>query len=102
MLIGALQYGSCVVQPTAQAFPPEELVDMVVRCGLNRLNQFGSFLTNTLRRSRMNPKLLSMLTNLDDILYTGVPLPHEEEAWAYQNGMKLRVREPPYAKDKPY
>lgn len=91
MLIGSLQYGSCVIQPTAIAFSPTELVDMIHRCGLNRLNQFATFLAIHLRASRTDSKLLSLLGNLDEILYSGLPLPREDEEWAYQNGLKLRV-----------
>lgn len=64
---------------------------MIHRCGLNRLNQFATFLANNLRASRSDPKLLYLLSNLDDILYSGLPLAREEEEWAYKNGMKLRV-----------
>ncbi|KAJ8521428.1 hypothetical protein ONZ45_g1866 [Pleurotus djamor] len=90
MLLGTLQHGSCVIQPTEIAFKSEELMDMVVRCGLNRLNQFATFLANHLRNSRKDPKLLSTLANLDEILYSGLPLASEEEAWAYRNGLKLK------------
>lgn len=91
VFVGALQYGSCVVQPTALSFSSEELIDMVVRCQLNRLNQFPTFLANHFRQARQDPKLLAMLRNLDDVLYSGLALPHEEEQFAYSNGIKLRV-----------
>jgi len=90
MFIGSLQYGSCVVQPTVLNYSSAELIDMIHRCGLNRLNQFGSFLANQMRASRTDPKLLSLLSNLDDIVYSGLALAREEEEWAYKNGMKLR------------
>ncbi|KAJ7925892.1 hypothetical protein B0H13DRAFT_2229498 [Mycena leptocephala] len=85
-----LQHGSCVIQPTQISFSSEELVAMVHRCGLNRLNQFAAFLCNHLRASRMDPKFLSLLTNFDEVLYSGMPLAREEEEWAYRNGIKLR------------
>jgi acyl-coenzyme A synthetase/AMP-(fatty) acid ligase len=90
MLIGSLQHGSCVIQPTKISFSSEELVAMVHRCGLNRLNQFAAFLCNHLRASRMDPKLLSILTSFEEVLYSGMPLAREEEEWAYRNGIKLR------------
>jgi len=90
MLIGSLQHGSCVIQPTQISFSSEELVAMVHRCGLNRLNQFAAFLANHLRASRLDTKLLSLLTSLDEVLYSGMPLAREEEEWAYRNGIKLR------------
>lgn len=78
---------------------------MVHRCGLNRLNQFAAFLCNHLRASRMDPKFLSLLTNFDEVLYSGMPLAREEEEWAYRNGIKLRVRSSYYTLayySKPY
>ncbi|KAJ6519934.1 hypothetical protein C8R45DRAFT_809224 [Mycena sanguinolenta] len=90
MLIGSLQHGSCVIEPTKIAFSSEELVAMVTRCGLNRLNQFAAFLCNHLRASRQDPKFLSLLTSLDEVVYSGMPLAREEEDWAYRNGIKLR------------
>ncbi|EGN97003.1 hypothetical protein SERLA73DRAFT_111801 [Serpula lacrymans var. lacrymans S7.3] len=90
MLIGSLQYGSCTVQPTQIGFSTDELVDMIHRCHLNRLNQFSTFLAGHLRNARHNPKLLSLLRSLDEILYSGLPLNREEEEWAYCNGLKLK------------
>ncbi|KAF5376634.1 hypothetical protein D9615_007853 [Tricholomella constricta] len=90
MLIGSLQHGSCVIQPTAITFPTTELVDMIHRAGLNRLNQFATFLAKHLKASRNDSKLLTLLGGLDDILYSGLPLPREDEEWAFRNGLKLR------------
>ncbi|KAF8637113.1 hypothetical protein AX17_003017 [Amanita inopinata Kibby_2008] len=90
MLIGSLQYGSCVVQPTTLSFGADELVSMIRHCGMNRLNQFATFLTNHLRSARSDPKLLTMLQDLDDVLYSGLTLSLEEESWARKNGIKLR------------
>ncbi|KAJ7110104.1 hypothetical protein C8R44DRAFT_743400 [Mycena epipterygia] len=90
MLIGSLQHGTCVIQPTQISFSSEELVAMIHRCGLNRLNQFAAFLANHLRASRLDPKLLSLLSSLDEVLYSGMPLAREEEEWAYRNRIKLR------------
>ena len=91
MLIGSLQHGSCTIQPTKIAFSSEELVDMITRCGLNRLHQFATFLSTHLRHARHNPKLLAYLQSLDTILYSGLPLPQEDEDFAYQNKLKLVV-----------
>ncbi|KAI3602834.1 amp-ligase [Moniliophthora roreri] len=90
MLMGSLQHGSCVVQPTTIPFSSEELIDMIHRCGLNRLNQFAAFLASQLRASCSNPKLLSMLSNLDEVLYSGMPLPREEQEWALRNNINLK------------
>ncbi|KAF8078511.1 hypothetical protein FPV67DRAFT_58582 [Lyophyllum atratum] len=90
MLIGSLQHGSCVVQPTTIGFSSEELMHMIHVGGLNRLNQFAAFLANHLRKSRSDAKLLSMLSGLDEVLYSGLPLPRDEEEWAYANGIPLK------------
>lgn len=89
MLLGSMQHGSCTIQPTKIAFSPEELTDMITRCGLNRLNQFATFLSTQLRSSRSDPKLLHLLQGLDDILYSGLPLPQEDEKWALDHGLRL-------------
>ncbi|KAJ4486270.1 acetyl-CoA synthetase-like protein [Lentinula aciculospora] len=90
MLMGSIQHGSCVIQPTTISFSSEELMDMIQTCGLNRLNQFAAFLAMQLQTSRNHPKLLSMLSNLDEVLYSGMPLPRLEQEWALQNHVKLR------------
>lgn len=59
---------------------------------MNRLNQFAAFLAANIRTARKSPKLLSLLQGLDEIAYSGMPLPHEEEAWAYSQGLQLKVR----------
>ncbi|KAL1665529.1 hypothetical protein GGF50DRAFT_52504 [Schizophyllum commune] len=89
MLIGSLQHGSCTIQPTAIAFSSDELVDMISRCGLNRLNQFAGFLVSHLRHAQADPKFHSILQGLEEILYSGMPLPQADERWALQNGIPL-------------
>ena len=73
------------------AFSSEELLDMIARCGLNRLNQISTFLAHHLRNSKTNPELLKALVQLDEVFYAGTELGREEQAWAVQNGVKLRV-----------
>ncbi|KAI0778513.1 acetyl-CoA synthetase-like protein [Trametes elegans] len=90
MLIGYLQYGVCTIQPTKISFSSDELMDMVHRCGLNRLNQFAAFLVTHLRNSRRDPVLLGLLKGLDEVLYSGLPLAAEEESWAYSQGILLK------------
>ena len=91
MFLGTLQHGSCVVQPTKLNYDSEELIDMIHRCGLNRLNAFGSWLGMHLKNSRQDAKLLSLLANLDDVVYSGLAISREDEQWALKNGLKLRV-----------
>ena len=73
------------------AFSSEELLDMIARCGLNRLNQIATFLGHHLRNSKTSPELLKALVQLDEVFYTGAELGCEEQAWAVKNGVKLRV-----------
>ncbi|PON27817.1 hypothetical protein TGAM01_v203584 [Trichoderma gamsii] len=89
MIMGFLKHGSCTIQPSQIAFSADELQNMVHRCGLNRLNQFSTFISAHFRRARENPKLLVDLQMLDSILYSGLPMPQEEEDWAYKHGLKL-------------
>ncbi|KAI0673463.1 acetyl-CoA synthetase-like protein [Trametes maxima] len=89
MLSGMIQHGSCTVQFTKQTFSSDELVDMVQRCGLSRINQFPTYLTHHLRNSRHSPKLLALLQGLDEILISGLMMSPEDEEWVYRNGIKL-------------
>ncbi|KAI0094983.1 hypothetical protein BDY19DRAFT_915754 [Irpex rosettiformis] len=90
MFSGSLQHASCTVQTSSQAFSSSELMDMVARCGLNRMNIFPTFLVKHLRTSRQDPKLLGMLQNLDEIFYSGLMLGQEDEEWVHRHGIKLR------------
>lgn len=89
MLSGAIQHGTCTIQATSQAFSSSELMDMITRGGLNRINQFPSFLSVHLKASRHNPKLLAMLQGLDEIFYSGMPLSQEDEEWVHRHGIRL-------------
>lgn len=64
---------------------------MIKRCGLNRLHQFATFLSTHIRHARQNPKLLALLQSLDTVLYSGLPLPREDEEFAYSSGLNLVV-----------
>ncbi|KAH9944100.1 acetyl-CoA synthetase-like protein [Epithele typhae] len=90
MLMGFLQHGACTVQPSQLPFPSSELLDMVHRCGLNRLNQFASFLGAHLRAARTDGKLLAALQSLDELLYTGLALGVDEETWAREKGILIK------------
>lgn len=91
MLLGSLQHGSCTIQPTKITFSVDELLDMVLRCGLNRLHQFAAFLAENIRAARKDSKVLNVLQGLDDIVYSGLPLPQDDEAWGYAQGLPLKV-----------
>jgi acyl-coenzyme A synthetase/AMP-(fatty) acid ligase len=90
VLIGALHNGSAVCQPTKPAFGSDELIDMVERCGLNCLRQFGTFLSYHLRAARRNPAVLEALRSLDEAFFCGIGLLPEDEDFAAKNGVNLR------------
>jgi hypothetical protein len=92
VLLSSLQHASCVVQPTALPFSTDELFDMVHNCGLN---QFATHLSRHFQNARLNPKVLTLLASLDEVLTAGISLPNEDQEWAYRNGIKLRVRSAP-------
>ncbi|OCH95760.1 acetyl-CoA synthetase-like protein [Obba rivulosa] len=89
MFVGTIQHASCTVQYTKQAFSSEELLDMIDRCGLTRINQFPTFLAIHLRESRYNPKLLEKLQQLDEIFISGLMLTPEDEQWVHNNGIRI-------------
>ncbi len=64
---------------------------MIERCNLNRLNQFAAFFSVHLQNSRRDNKLLAKLQGLHEVLYSGLPLPRDDEEWAMKNGIKLKV-----------
>jgi acyl-coenzyme A synthetase/AMP-(fatty) acid ligase len=90
VLIGALHNGACTIQPSRTPFSSAELIDMVHRCQLNCLRLFGTFLSTHIRNSRANPILLTALKSLDEAFFCGVALEPEDEAFALQQGIRLR------------
>jgi hypothetical protein len=91
MLVGSIQHGSCTIQPTTINFPTQELVDMIKRCHLNRLHQFAAFLSVHLRHAAQNPKVLALLRSLDIVYSSGMPIPKDDEEFAYRAGIPLIV-----------
>ena len=64
---------------------------MVMRCNLNRLQQFPTFLSVHIRNARSNPKVLALLRSMDKVIYSGLALGREEEEFALKNGVRLYV-----------
>jgi acyl-coenzyme A synthetase/AMP-(fatty) acid ligase len=91
VLMGWMQQGACVIQPSSMLFGADELASMIQHCGLTHLAQFAAFLAAKLREAKSNDKLMSLLSSLDDVVYSGMPLAPEEEDWAYRNGISVRV-----------
>ena len=90
MFLASFQNGACTIQPSAVTFSPDELAHMITHGGLNRLNQFPAFFAVHVRAARKNPKLLALLRSLDEVLYSGQPMPREDEEWAYAQDLPLR------------
>lgn len=93
MLTGSLQHGSSTIQPSRLDFSAKELIDMISRCGLNRLHQFATFLSLIITRAREDNVLLRHLQDLDKIVYSGLSLPQRDEKFCYLNRLKLVVTE---------
>jgi acyl-coenzyme A synthetase/AMP-(fatty) acid ligase len=90
VLIGALHNGSAIIQPTRPAFGSDEFVDMVNRCQLNCLRQFGTFLAIHLRAARRSPEVLAALRSLDEAFFCGIGLLPEDEEFAMSNNINIR------------
>ncbi|TBU34338.1 acetyl-CoA synthetase-like protein [Dichomitus squalens] len=90
MFLASFQNGACTIQPKAVTFSTDELAHMITHGGLNRLNEFPAFFAVHVRAARQNPKVLELLRSLDEILYSGQPMPREDEEWAYAQGLPLR------------
>ena len=69
----------------------DEFKSMVEDCHLTHLSQFAAFLSAKLRAAKSDSTLLQLLRSMDDVIYSGMPLPAEEEDWAYRNGIQIRV-----------
>ncbi|KAJ6621257.1 hypothetical protein B0H10DRAFT_2163334 [Mycena sp. CBHHK59/15] len=63
-----LQHGSSVIQPTQILFLPRNLSPC------SRLSW-----AMHIRNAKSDPKLLQVLSSMDEVLYSGMPLPREEE-----------------------
>ena len=90
MLMGAIQHGSCTIQPAKVPYGVDEFMDMFKLCGLNRINIYSPPLTSLLRQAKENRQLFDALTGLNEVLYSGLALPQDEEDWAYRNGIRLK------------
>ena len=90
MFLASFQNGAATIQPRAVTFSSEELAHMIAHGGLNRLNQFPAFFAVHVRRAREDPKFLALLKTLDEVLYSGQPMPREDEEWAYSQDLPIR------------
>lgn len=89
MFVGAIENAACMVQSTQQGYTSEELLDMIHRCGVTRLNIFPPFLANHLRNSRKDQLVLTALQGLDEILIAGLAMSDDDQQWVQSHGIKL-------------
>ncbi|KAH9903893.1 uncharacterized protein BXZ73DRAFT_111355 [Epithele typhae] len=72
-------------------FSSTELAHMITVGGLSHLNQFPAFFAvYVCATHRGDMKVLALLKTLDKILYSGQPMPLEDEGWAYVQDLTLR------------
>jgi hypothetical protein len=64
---------------------------MVRQCGLNRVLQYGSWLSVLVNVARTNKEVLEAMRGLRQVVYTGVAMNPEDEAWALANGIPVTV-----------
>lgn len=69
----------------------EELAEMIVVQGVNRLMFYATYLSNYIHIAQKDSKFLQVLQGVRQIMHTGVSLNAEDEAWALANGLPLTV-----------
>ncbi|KAI0657005.1 acetyl-CoA synthetase-like protein [Cubamyces menziesii] len=87
--LGAVHTGACLVQTSSMAVSPQEFVGLVRVCGLTRLILYATFLSEIIRAGKQDAEVRDALKNLRQIFHTGVALNKEDEAWAYENGLRI-------------
>lgn len=75
------------------ALPTDELLEMTRICGVNRLILYASFLSMHIRVAKTDPDVLKVLQSFRQILHTGVALNLQDEEWAYNNFLRIMVRQ---------
>lgn len=69
----------------------EEFLVLVRQCGLNRLLQYGSWLSALVGVARQNKEVLEAMQSLRQVVYTGVSMNPEDEKWGLENGIPITV-----------
>ncbi|KAI0790177.1 acetyl-CoA synthetase-like protein [Irpex lacteus] len=81
--------GAAFVQTSHAAIGADEFLAMVKQCGLNRLLQYATWLSALIDVARTNDEVLSALQGMRQVMYTGLAMNPEDEAWAYAHGIPL-------------
>lgn len=84
--------GGAFVQTSRPDVGAAEFLAMVRQCGLNRLLQYASWLSALLAVARKDAAVLAAMQGLRQVVYTGVSMNPEDEAWARAHGIPITVR----------
>ncbi|OJT05027.1 hypothetical protein TRAPUB_4183 [Trametes pubescens] len=87
--LGAVHTGACLAQSSSMAVSPQEFLGLVQVCGLTRLILYATFLSEIIRAGKKDETIREALKSLRQIFHTGVALNKEDEAWAYENGLRM-------------
>ncbi|EIW55359.1 acetyl-CoA synthetase-like protein [Trametes versicolor FP-101664 SS1] len=87
--LGAIHTGACLAQSSSMAVSPQEFLGLVQVCGLTRLILYATFLSEIIRAAKKDETIRDGLKGLRQIFHTGVALNKEDEAWAYENGLRM-------------
>ena len=80
-----------MVQPSSMDIPGQEFLNMARLCKLSTGVLYATFLGKLIREAQQDPHLRDAMKGVGQIIYTGVALQKEEEAWAFANNMNIVV-----------
>ena len=83
--------GAAFVQTSKAAIGADEFLAMVKQCGLNRLLQYATWLSALIDVARKNDEVLKALQGMRQVMYTGLAMNPEDEAWAFAHDIPLTV-----------
>ena len=81
-----------MVQPSSMDIPGQEFLNMARICKLSTGVLYATFLGKLIREAQQDPHLRDAMKGVGQIIYTGVSLQKEEEAWAFANNVNIMVR----------
>lgn len=84
--------GGAFIQTSRPDISAEEFLAMVKECGLNRLLQYATWLSALISVAKKNEAVLKALQGLRQVVYTGLSMNPEDEAWALAHDIPLTVR----------
>ncbi|KAL0567833.1 hypothetical protein V5O48_014166 [Marasmius crinis-equi] len=88
VLLSTLIRGNCLVQ-MRNPIDLSEIVDLVVRAGVNSLGVFSPLLVGLLKKSQVDPNLLALLKGLIRIIALGAPVPPADAECAWKKEVDI-------------